>query len=80
MQIKIYDYTDAVKTVNVPDCSHTGFLLEVSGDQILCVRLKDGSTKFYDSCPYGRNTDFYDGGQFIRLYDGLDCRKYKDEE
>lgn len=73
MKITIYDYNDKPTTVEVDDDIKTGVLLTISGDQVLQVRTKDGTTKEYDSSQT-RNTDFLDDSQIIDLYDGLDCK------
>ena len=61
MEIKIYDYKGDPKVVTLEDKEILCITIkDISGDEVLKIRYKDGTRGSYDSCD-SRLISFYDG-------------------
>lgn len=61
MHMRIYDYKNRAKNINLPDKEiHMISVIVLTGDEIVTVRFSDGSFEKHDSSGC-RNTDYFDG-------------------
>lgn len=74
MKITIYDFLKNPKEVEITKEVVSAVLLEITGDQCLFVKYKDGKEEWFDSCEGSRLADYFDDVSFVELKDGSDFK------
>lgn len=75
MKITIYGFSKTPKEVEITKEVVSAVLLEITGDQCLFVKYKDGKDEWFDSCEGCRLADYFDDVAFVELKDGSDFKK-----
>ena len=77
MLMRIYDYKNRPKDINLPDKEiHMINVIVVTGDEIVTVRFSDGSLEKHDSSDR-RITDYFDGAYDVTGDKIKDWMNYK---
>lgn len=76
MKVIIYDYSGEPQEIEITKEVSSAVILMLSGDQVLYVKYKDDTDDYFDSSSC-RSESFFDEAQFVDLYDGIDCKKYR---
>lgn len=80
MKITIYDFSKKPKEVEITKEVVSAVLLEITGDQCLFVKYKDGEEEWFDSCEGHRFADYFDDVFFVELKDGSDFKNLVKED